>query len=127
GRARRDRVRAEAERDRVGRSAGRDLARIAGCNFTLNLRIARDDPAVQDSSFDPRVTKMRRPLRPAVLALVALVAPLALMLAPRDGASVIVMAADSRRAAEAVAIAGGAIMTRFGAYGLIAHSDIPGF
>lgn len=82
---------------------------------------------MQDSSFDPDATKTRRPPRPAVLALVALVAPLALMLAPRDGAAVIVMASDSRRAAEAVAIAGGAIMTRFGAYGLIAHSDIPGF
>jgi hypothetical protein len=82
---------------------------------------------VQDSSVDLNVTAPRRPFRPAVLALVALLAPLGLVLAPRDGAAVIVMASDSRRAAEAVAHAGGAIMTRFGAYGLIAHSDNPGF
>jgi hypothetical protein len=66
-------------------------------------------------------------VRSSVLSLTALLAPLGLVMAPRDQASVIVLAASSERAAEAVAHAGGAILARFGAFGLVARSEEPGF
>lgn len=69
----------------------------------------------------------RQIVRPAVLSLAAFLAPLGLVLAPRDRASVIVLAASPERAAEAVARADGAILARFGAFGLVALSEEPGF
>ena len=65
--------------------------------------------------------------RPVLLLLVALLAPLGLSLVPRDGASVIVLAAGAAQAAEAVARADGTILERFGPFGLIARSERPGF
>lgn len=66
-------------------------------------------------------------VRPVALGLAAFAMPVLLVLAPRDRASVIVFASSSERAAEAVALAGGAILSRFGEFGLIALSEQPGF
>ncbi|WP_439495926.1 hypothetical protein [Bosea sp. (in: a-proteobacteria)] len=71
---------------------------------------------------------MARPVgRSVALVLGALLAPVVLVLAPRDRASVIVLAASSAGAAEAVTLAEGAILARFGEFGLVARSDEPGF
>ncbi len=69
----------------------------------------------------------RHIVRPLLPALVALLAPLALFLAPRDRATVIVLAASASHAAQAVALADGAILSRFGAFGLVARSEQLGF
>lgn len=63
----------------------------------------------------------------ALTPLVALLAPLALALSPRDQAPVIVLAVSARQAAEAVARADGAILSSFGAFGLVARSERAGF
>jgi hypothetical protein len=69
----------------------------------------------------------RHIIRPLLPALVAFLAPLAVFLAPCDRATVIVLAASASDAAQAVARADGAILSRFGAFGLIARSEQPGF
>jgi hypothetical protein len=70
-------------------------------------------------------------LRPRVgllaLATGALVAPVGVVLAPRDGAIVVVLATSSATAAEAVSRADGVILAPIGRFGLLARSDIPGF
>lgn len=66
-------------------------------------------------------------VRSILLGLVAFAAPVLLLLAPRDGTSVIVLAASASHAAEAVARADGAILADFGAFGIVARSEEPGF
>jgi hypothetical protein len=61
------------------------------------------------------------------LPLIALLAPLALVLAPRENASVIVFAADGRQAAAAIALAGGTMLARFSPFGFVARAEQPGF
>lgn len=62
-----------------------------------------------------------------VLPLIAALAPLALVLAPRDNASVIVFATDGRVAAAAIAHAGGTVLARFNSFGFVARAESPGF
>lgn len=70
-------------------------------------------------------------LRPRVgllaLAIGALLAPIGVVLAPRDGAIVVVLASSSAHAVEAVSRADGVILAPIGRFGLLARSDIPGF
>lgn len=61
------------------------------------------------------------------LAIGALLAPIGVVLAPRDGAIVVVLATSSATAAEAVSRADGVILAPIGRFGLLARSDIPGF
>lgn len=61
------------------------------------------------------------------LAIGVLLAPIAVVLAPRDGATVLVLATSSAAAAEAVSQADGVILAPIGRFGLLARSDIPGF
>ena len=61
------------------------------------------------------------------LAIGALLAPIGVVLAPRDGAIVVVLAASSAAAAEAVSRADGVILAPLGDFGLLARSDTPGF
>lgn len=64
---------------------------------------------------------------PLALALGTLLAPIAVVLAPRDGATVIVLASNPAAAAEAVGRADGMILGPFGRFGLLARSQEPGF
>lgn len=61
------------------------------------------------------------------LAIGALLAPIGVVLAPRDGATVLVLAASSAAAAEAVSLADGVILAPVGRFGLLARSQSPGF
>lgn len=62
-----------------------------------------------------------------VLPLVAALAPFALVLAPRDNASVVVLATNGRVAAAAIAHAGGTVLARFSSFGFVARAESPGF
>ncbi|WP_156115888.1 hypothetical protein [Bosea sp. UNC402CLCol] len=62
-----------------------------------------------------------------LLPLIVALAPFALVLAPRDNASVIVFAADGRAAAAAIAHAGGTVLARFSSFGFVARAESPGF
>jgi|GEM_PF-3362142 len=62
-----------------------------------------------------------------VLATGALLAPVGVVLAPRDGAVVVVFASSSAQAADAVSRADGVILAPIGRFGLLARSDVPGF
>ncbi|MGX1786042.1 hypothetical protein ACWIGM_04855 [Bosea sp. NPDC055332] len=61
------------------------------------------------------------------LAIGALLAPVGVMLAPRDGAVVVVLATNSAQAVEAVSRADGVILAPLGRFGLLARSAEPGF
>lgn len=61
------------------------------------------------------------------LAIGALLAPIGVVLAPRDGAVVVVLATSSAQAAAAVGQADGVILAPIGRFGLLARSDSPGF
>ena len=61
------------------------------------------------------------------LAIGALLAPVGVVLAPRDGAVVVVLATSSAVAAEAVSKADGVILAPIGRFGLLARSVAPGF
>lgn len=61
------------------------------------------------------------------LATGVLLAPVGVVLAPRDGAVVVVLASSSAQAVEAVSRADGVILAPIGRFGLLARSDIPGF
>lgn len=61
------------------------------------------------------------------LAIGALLAPIGVVLAPRDRAIVVVLASSSARAVEAVSRAEGVILAPIGRFGLLARSETPGF
>jgi hypothetical protein len=61
------------------------------------------------------------------LAIGALLAPVGVVLAPRDGAVVVVLATSSAAALEAVSQADGVILASVGRFGLLARSEAPGF
>ncbi|KRE16033.1 hypothetical protein ASE66_09675 [Bosea sp. Root483D1] len=71
-------------------------------------------------AFRPRIGLL-------ALAIGALLAPVGVILAPRDGATVLVLAASSVAAAEAVSLADGVILAPVGRFGLLARSAVPGF
>ncbi|RXT46436.1 hypothetical protein B6S44_26905 [Bosea sp. Tri-44] len=61
------------------------------------------------------------------LAIGALLAPVGVVLAPREGTVVLVLATSSAAAAEAVSRADGVILASVGRFGLLARSQSPGF
>jgi hypothetical protein len=69
----------------------------------------------------------RSRVRFLALAAGALLAPVGVVLAPRDEAIVVVFATSSAAAAEAVSQADGVILAPVGRFGLLARSDTPGF
>ncbi|MGE7469533.1 hypothetical protein ACQKLX_08835 [Bosea sp. NPDC003192] len=70
---------------------------------------------------------LRPRVGPLALAIGALLAPVGVVLAPRDGAPVLVLAASSAAAAEAVSRADGVILAPVGRFGLLARSATPNF
>ncbi|CAN7432460.1 hypothetical protein LJR090_003466 [Bosea sp. LjRoot90] len=70
---------------------------------------------------------LRPHVGPLALAIGALLAPVGVVLAPRDGAIVLVLASSSAQAVEAVSLADGVILAPIGRFGLLARSEIPGF
>ncbi|CAN7252493.1 hypothetical protein [Bosea sp. LjRoot237] len=61
------------------------------------------------------------------MAIGALLAPVGVVLAPREGAIVLVLASSSAQAVEAVSRADGVILAPIGRFGLLARSQSPGF
>jgi hypothetical protein len=66
-------------------------------------------------------------LRALALAAGALLAPVAVVVMPRDGAPVVVLAGNAAAAAAAIGRADGAIIASLGSFGLLARSETPGF
>lgn len=70
---------------------------------------------------------LRPHVGPLALAIGALLAPVGVVLAPRDGAIVLVLASSSAQAVEAVSRSDGVILAPIGRFGLLARSQFPGF
>lgn len=70
---------------------------------------------------------LRPRVGPLALAIGALLAPVGVVLAPREGAIVLVLASSSAQAVEAVSRADGVILAPIGRFGLLARSQSPGF